>query len=56
MTLTAGRSSAKVTLQNEQCESGPIEQEIQIEAPDDWPSYKLKGDKSYYYFLKLEKT
>ncbi len=40
----------------EQCDSGPIEQEIQIEAPDDWPSYKLKGDKSYGYFLKLGKN
>ena len=44
----------KVT--NEQCESGPHEQEIQVESPDDWPSYKLNGNKLYGYFLKLGKN
>ena len=41
---------------NQQCDSGPHEQEIQIEKPDDWPAYKLKGDKSLGYFLKLGKN
>ena len=41
---------------NEQCDSGPIEQEIKIETPDDWPAYRLKGEKSSGYFLKLGKN
>tara|TARA_Y100001954_G_C15828877_1_gene613830 strand:- start:6274 stop:7770 length:1497 start_codon:yes stop_codon:yes gene_type:complete len=41
----------KVT--NERCDSGPHEQEIQIDSPDDWPTYRLKGDKFLGYFLKL---
>ena len=41
---------------NFQCQSGPIQQEVQIESPEDWPNYKLKGQKSEGYFIKLGKN
>ena len=41
---------------NDQCDSGPHKQEVQIESSEDWHNYNLKGEKVNGYFLKLGKN